>query len=228
MRVLVCEDEANVANFIRKGLTEQGLGVELAGNGLLAINRLKEQSFDIVLLDVVMPFTDGWEVCRQIRQELKLDIPVIMLTALHSTAEIVKGLNAGADDYLTKPFKMDELLARINAVVRRYKKTGSGELLEFAGLRMNLASGDVSFDTERIQLTAKEYRLLEYFLSNPNKILSREKILSNVWGIEFDLGTNVVDVYINYLRGKLEKAGCPRLIHTRVGLGYILKESDES
>lgn len=229
MKVLVCEDEQNVANFIRKGLSEQGLKVEVAPNGLVGFERLSQETYDMVLLDVIMPFMDGWELCRKIRTELKLDVPVIIFTALNSSAEVVKGLNTGADDYLAKPFKMEELLARINAVSRRYKKQGSDSpKLEFEGLSLDTSNGEVHYEGTPVNLTAKEYNLLEFFLRNENKLLSRERILAGVWGIDFDQGTNVVDVYINYLRNKLEKAGCPKLIHTRVGMGYILRKPQDA
>lgn len=229
MRILVCEDEPHVAGFIRNGLTENGFTVENVYDGTACLEQLKKDTFDLVLLDIVMPHKNGWEVCRSIRQELKLDVPIIMLTALNSSREVVKGLETGADDYVGKPFTMEELMARIRAVSRRVHKEfphKDGSVFSFGNIRLDMHTREVSVKGQSVNLTSKEYYLLEYFLKNPQKVLSREQILDAVWGIDFDVGTNVVDVYINYLRNKLAKAGSARVIQTKVGMGYILKHPE--
>ena len=225
MKVLICEDEVNVANFIRKGLSEHGFQVDVVHNGADCIKRFEESVYDILLLDLIMPGKNGWDVCDYLRKVLRSEVPIIMLTALNSSDQVVKGLNTGADDYISKPFKLEELIARMNAVKRRYTmQVSTSGILEFMHVKMNLDTKEVIIDGQTIMLTAKEFNLLEFFMQNPNMLLSRERILNVVWGINFDVGTNIVDVYMNYLRNKLEKDGHPRIIQTRVGMGYILKE----
>lgn len=225
MKVLLCEDEVNVANFIHKGLTEQGFEVDVVHNGQDCVAKFEKYGYDMVLLDVIMPGKNGWEVSEYIRKVLQSKVPIIMLTALNASEQVVKGLNIGADDYISKPFKMEELVARMNALQRRYTmQVSTSGSLEFKHVRMNLDNKEVFVSGQPIALTAKEHHLLEFFMQNPNMLLNRDRILTAVWGLNFDVGTNVVEVYINYLRNKLEKNGHPRVIHTRVGLGYILRE----
>ncbi len=225
MHLLLIEDEASVAGFIKKGLGVHGFNVSVASDGLAGLDIAAREAFDVILLDVVLPGLNGWEVCRRLRQELQHTTPVLMLTALSSTENVIKGLNQGADDYLAKPFKLEELVARILALHRRHQgllvKTPR---LIFADLEMDLDAREVLRNGEKIQLTAREFRLLEYFMKNPGKVLSRMQIMQHVWEVDFDLGTNIVDVYVNYLRKKMEKSQCPRLIHTVVGAGYILRQ----
>lgn len=229
MRVLLCEDEVNVANFIRKGLTEQGFQVDVTHDGEQCLELFEKNGYDMLLLDVIMPGKNGHQVSEYVRKVLRSEVPIIMLTALNSTEQVVKGLNTGADDYLPKPFKMEELVARMNALARRYKMQVSvSGSLEFMHIRMDLATKEVFLDGSLVALTAKEYNLLEFFMHNPNVLLSRERILHAVWGINFDVGTNIVDVYMNYLRSKIERDGHPRVIQTRVGMGYILKAPNDT
>ena len=225
MRILLVEDEASVAGFIKKGLEGQHFEVVVATDGPKGLEVAAHEVFDVILLDVILPGLSGWEVCSQLRQQLQLTTPILMLTALSSTENVIKGLNQGADDYLAKPFKLEELVARILALYRRHQgllvKTPR---LIFADLEMDLDAREVLRAGEKIQLTAREFRLLEYFIKNPGKVLSRMQIMQHVWEVDFDLGTNVVDVYVNYLRKKMEKSHWPRLIHTVVGAGYILRQ----
>lgn len=228
MKVLICEDEVNVASFIRRGLTEQGFDVDVVHDGQSCIDRVERNDYDILLLDVIMPGKNGHEVSEYIRKVLRSDLPIIMLTALNATEQVVKGLNTGADDYLPKPFRMEELVARMNALKRRYNmQVPTSGTVEFMHVRLNRDTREVSLEGRPISLTAKEYRLLEFFLQNPRVLLTRDRILEVVWGINFDVGTNIVDVYMNYLRNKLEQFGHPRIIQTRVGMGYILKEPND-
>ncbi len=225
MKVLVCEDEVNVANFIRRGLSEQGFVVDVVHDGRSCLTKVEKEDYDLLLLDVIMPEKNGHEVSEYIRKVLRSDLPIIMLTALNSTEQVVKGLNTGADDYLPKPFKLEELVARMNALKRRYTmQVSTTGKLEFYDVVLDRDKREVTVGGNEVTLTAKEYRLLEFFMQNPNIMLTRDRILNVVWGINFDVGTNIVDVYINYLRNKLEKDGRPRLIQTKVGMGYILRE----
>lgn len=227
MNILVIEDEQNVASFIKKGLEENGFNVTVTFDGETGLEMIKQNEFELVVLDVILPHQNGWEVCKVIRTDLKLDMPIIMLTALNSTDNVVKGLDIGADDYLAKPFKFSELLARINALTRRYNKQQNNSYtneLVFKDLKLNIDSKEAFRSEEKIKLTAKEFNLLEYLMRNRGKVLSRMDILENVWGINFDLGTNVVDVYVNYLRNKIDKNYSPKLIHTVIGMGYVFKE----
>lgn len=224
MNILVIEDEENVASFIKKGLEENGINVTLAYDGETGLSLLQEQDFNVILLDVFLPQVNGWDVCAKIRKQLHLKTPILMLTALSSTDNLVKGLEQGADDYLAKPFKFQELLERVKALDRRNRNQVATEsVLRFEDIEMNTDQKTVSRAGTPIKLTSREYNLLEYFLKNPNKVISRMEILENVWGVNFDLGTNVVDVYINYLRNKIEKNFSKKVIHTVVGMGYILR-----
>lgn len=229
MKILVVEDEKNISSFISRGLQEEGHQVTVAFDGKMALALAQEIEFELIVLDVILPQMNGWEVCQNLRQKLNQDVPIIMLTALTSTEHIIKGLDMGADDYLAKPFKMAELLARINALHRRHRgMTTSGPLLTFAGVQMNMETREVWREGQAIKLTAREFNLLECFMKNPNKVISRFQLLDWVWGVDFDTGTNVVDVYMNYLRNKLEKGFQKKLFHTIIGMGYILREDHEA
>ncbi len=222
--ILLVEDEVNVSSFIKKGLEEENYTVEAAYDGATGLNLALNKEFNLIILDIILPNLNGIEVCTIIRDKIGFNIPIIMLTALGSTDEIVKGLEAGADDYLIKPFHFKELLARVNANLRRQLISDDVKSLKFSDVIMDIESKTVTRAGKEINLTSKEYRLLYYFLMNPKKVLSRYDILDNVWDINFDMGTNLVDVYVNYLRNKIEKDFPTKLIHTVIGMGYILKE----
>jgi two-component system copper resistance phosphate regulon response regulator CusR len=221
--ICLIEDEQKVAAFICKGLEEHGYTVKTAGDGLSAQKLLGQEQFDMLIMDVMLPDTNGIELCRHIRLT-DSSTPILMLTALNQVHDKVSGLKAGADDYLVKPFHFSELLARIEALMRRNKKQEGNHLLTFDDLKLDTWSKTAERAGKKIALTAKEYTLLELFMQNPNKILSREYIAEKVWEIGFDTGTNFIDVYVNYLRKKVEKDFKNKLIHTVIGMGYILKQ----
>jgi two-component system copper resistance phosphate regulon response regulator CusR len=223
-RICVVEDEEKVSSFIKKGLTEHSYEVDIADTGEGALEMIGSQLYSLIILDVMLPDISGIEVCRQLRRQ-QPQLPVIMLSALGTIDDRVNGLHSGADDYLVKPFHFSELLARIEALLRR-KKLAEGEehILSFGGLKLNTWDKTAERDGKQINLTAKEYSLLELFIKSPNKLLSREYIMERVWGINFDTGTNMVDVYVNYLRNKIQKGFEKKLIHTVIGMGYILKD----
>jgi len=228
-RILLIEDEHSVASVIRKALMEEQYEVSVAMDGASAWDHITRWQYDLFILDVMLPGGNGMDLCRKIRKE-GIHTPVLMLTALGSVDNIVMGLDAGADDYLTKPFKIAELLARVRSLLRRAPAgvagvhDGRGNVLTFSNITLNLDEKNAQRDGRVIELTATEFRLLEYLMKNPRKVLSRMDILEKVWGYDFNLNTKSVDVYINYLRRKLEESGDNRVIHTVVGMGYILKE----
>ena len=227
--ILLIEDEPDVVNFVKKGLGEESFEVSVALNGFVGLEMVLNNQYDIVLLDIMIPEKNGIEVCKEIRAN-GIQTPILFLTALNTPDNIALGLNSGADDYLVKPFKFNELIARVNAILRRanIKKTGSQEpKLKYvvSNLLFDDDAKKVSRNGKEILLTATEYRLLFTLLKNKGKVLSRIDLLENVWDISFNLGTNVVDVYINYLRKKIDADFEPKLIHTVVGMGYILKEA---
>ena len=226
--ILLIEDEPDVVNFVKKGLGEESFEVSVALNGFVGLEMVLNNQYDIVLLDIMIPEKNGIEVCKEIRAN-GIQTPILFLTALNTPDNIALGLNSGADDYLVKPFKFNELIARVNAILRRanIKKTGSQEpkvKYVVSNLLFDDDAKKVSRNGKEILLTATEYRLLFTLLKNKGKVLSRIDLLENVWDISFNLGTNVVDVYINYLRKKIDADFEPKLIHTVVGMGYILKE----
>jgi len=213
-----------VAAFISQGLQESGYKVFVAYDGSNGLELLNQKEIDLVVLDIILPGIDGLEVAKIIRQLGYESLPIIMLTALGTTENIVKGLDSGADDYLIKPFKFKELLARIRARTRKKEGSGNGNrILTIEDLELDMDAKIVKRAEKEIKLTSTEYRLLEYLLKNRNRVLSRVDILENVWDINFNMGTNVVDVYVNYLRNKIDKKFETKLIHTIIGMGYILK-----
>lgn len=227
MNILLIEDEINVAGFIKKGLEDQLHNVMVAYDGETGLEIAAQETFDLIILDVILPQLNGWEVCHKLRNKLKISTPVLMLTALSSTENVIRGLNEGADDYLAKPFKMEELVARLQALHRRHKGVMVEKLrLTFADVEIDLDAHEAYRAGEKINLTAQEFKLLRYFMENSGKVLTRMQIMQHVWGVDFDLGTNVVDVYVNYLRKKIDKNYELKLIHTVVGTGYILKRND--
>lgn len=225
MKILVIEDEQSVSSFIRKGLEEQGHEVVQAFDGTLGIRTASQNSFDLIILDIILPGMNGLEVCKKLREQGENTIPILMLTALGTTEDVVTGLDAGADDYLSKPFKFKELVARVRALTRRKNLGQTGSKIQVADLEVDLDSKSVSRNDKPIKLTAREFNLLEYFIRNKGRVVSRVDILENVWEVNFDMGTNVIDVYVNYLRNKIDKNFSPKLIHTVVGMGYVLKEN---
>ncbi|KGO92135.1 response regulator transcription factor [Flavobacterium subsaxonicum] len=223
MKLLIVEDEPNLLSVIRKGLSEKNHDVSAALDGTTALEMLANNAFDVVVLDVMLPDINGIEICRRLRAAGNF-VPILMLTALTSSENIVNGLNTGADDYMAKPFRFAELEARINALARRAgQEHKQPEIITVEDLEINQRSKTVKRGQDAIILTAKEFNLLYYLAKNTKTILSREKILDNVWNINFDMNTNVVDVYINYLRNKIDKPYPNKLIHTIKGLGYVLK-----
>ena len=228
MNILVIEDEQRVSAFIKKGLEEEGNQVMQAFDGEMGVKLARQYDFDVIILDVVMPLMNGIEVCNQLKNQYKIPAPIIMLTALSTTDDIVLGLETGADDYLAKPFKFRELLARVKTLNRRFsnQQIKRNELLTVKDLTMNLETKEVHRNKVLITLTSREFRLLEFFLNNKNRVLSRASILENVWEVDFDLGTNVIDVYINYLRKKIEKPFDSKIIETVIGMGYVIKEGE--
>ena len=223
MKLLIVEDEPNLLSVIRKGFTEKGHDVSAALDGNTALLMLEEYTFDAVLLDVMLPDVNGIEICRRLRAQGNF-VPILFLTALGSTENIITGLQAGADDYVSKPFKFSELEARVHALVRRSSQEHKPqEIITIGDLQVDNRTKTVRRGDDDISLTAKEFRLLQYLAKNTETILSREQILDNVWDINFEMNTNVVDVYINYLRKKIDKPYTNKLIHTNKGLGYTLK-----
>ncbi len=223
MNILLIEDDPQVAAFIKKGFDEQGYKVKLARDGAAGAETALKESFDLILLDIMLPVMNGIEVCKKIRNA-KNDVPILMLTALGAVNNKVEGLECGADDYLTKPFHFEELLARIKAQARRQRSLGGELSYKTADLVIDCLKRTVHRGGKEIFLSAKEFILLEFLMANQGKILSRIKIAESVWGINFDRGTNLIDVYINYLRTKIDKDFQKKLIHTIIGKGYVLKE----
>jgi heavy metal response regulator len=223
MRILVIEDEKKVANFIKKGLEEEHYAVDTAYDGEEGLDLAEANEYDLIVLDLMIPKIEGLEVLKTIRGK-KNNTPVLVLTAKNTVEDIVKGLDAGCDDYLTKPFAFMEFLARVRALLRREKKDKE-PLLRIADLTLSLVTHKVTRKEKEIELTSKEYALLEYFMRNPDKVLTRTMISEHVWDYHFDSMTNVVDVYVNYLRKKIDKDFEPKLIHTLRGIGYMMKRA---
>ncbi|KQX15432.1 response regulator transcription factor [Flavobacterium sp. Root420] len=223
MKLLIVEDEPNLLSILRKGFAENNNDVSVALDGKTALEMIENYTFDVVILDVMLPDINGIEICRRLRAS-KNFVPVLLLTALGTSENIVTGLNAGADDYVVKPFKFGELNARVNALYRRAnQETEKVDSIIISDLEINSKSKTVKRNGESIFLTAKEFKLLYYLAKNNGRIVSRDQILDNVWDINFDMNTNVVDVYINYLRKKIDKPFATKLIHTMKGLGYVIQ-----
>lgn len=223
MRILVIEDEKKIADFIKRGLKEEGYAVDVASDGENGLFLAKTNDYDIVLLDLMLPKLDGISVCRTLREE-KRAVPIIMLTAKDAVKDKVTGLDAGADDYLTKPFAFEELLARVRAILRKRGEQKEAVRLEVGELLLDLHTHKVTRAGKNIELTSKEYALLEYLMRNAGKVVTRTMISEHVWDIDFDTFTNVIDVYINYLRNKIDSGGKKKMIQTVRGRGYILRK----
>lgn len=214
-----------IASFVKKGLREEHYIVDVAADGEKALFRAEINPYDLIILDVMLPGKDGIEVCRQLRSE-KIDAPILILTARDRVKDKISGLDSGADDYLTKPFAFDELLARVRALLRR-KREVKNIILKLADLELDQLLHKVKRSQKEIALSSKEYALLEYLMLNANQVVTRTMISEHVWNEDFDSFTNVIDVYINYLRNKIDKGSAKKLIHTLRGRGYILKINNE-
>jgi len=223
MKILLVEDERKVANLIKKGFEEEGLMVDIAEDGDVALQKVSINNYDLIILDIMLPGKDGIEVLKEIRARGILK-PIMMLTAKDSTSDKVIGLDAGADDYITKPFVFEELLARARALIRRGQAIEKAQPIQIHDLVIDPVSRKVTRAGKEIELTSKEYSLLEYMARNKNRILTRTMIAENVWDYQFDSLTNIIDVYINYLRKKIDKDHQKKLIHTVRGVGYMIKE----
>ncbi len=222
MRILVVEDERKVANFIRQGLAEEGHAVEVAADGTAALDLILEgPPYDLIVLDVMLPGRDGFAVLKTLR-ERRVQTPVLLLTARDTVSDKVAGLDLGADDYLTKPFAFEEFLARVRALLRRGSQQRA-PVLRLADLTLDPATREVTRAGRRIGLTAREYALLEYFLRNAGRVLTRPMIAEHVWGLDFDPESNIIDVYVGYLRRKIDTEKERPLLHTVRGAGYVLK-----
>ncbi|RYE53727.1 MAG: response regulator transcription factor [Sphingobacteriales bacterium] len=224
IKIGIAEDDIKIAELLQSALTENGYQVETVANGEQALDVFTGQHFDMLILDVMMPGLNGHQVCQRIRSSNE-HIPILMLTALGMVDDKVSGFDAGADDYLVKPFHLKELLARISALLRRQMPSvkENTHIVQYEDLRIDTESKEVYRGNLEIQLSAKEYVLLELFLRNPGKLLSRQFIAEQAWNINFDTGTNVIDVYVNFLRKKIDKGFERKLIHTKINMGYILK-----
>ena len=221
-RILVVDDDRRIAAAVQRALTYEGYAVDVAGNGPEALRRASARPPDLVVLDLMLPGIDGIEVCKRLRANG--DVSILMLTALDGVGDRVRGLDTGADDYLVKPFDYQELLARIRALLRR-RPSFTGEALRYGDITMDTGSHDVTCGDRAVELTASEFRMLERFLRNPRHVLTRGQLLESVWGVDAATTSNLVDVYVGYLRGKLESGSEPRVIQTIRGVGYVLKEA---
>jgi two-component system copper resistance phosphate regulon response regulator CusR len=226
-RILIVEDEPKIADTLKLGLEENGYHAEVAYDGKVGYDMFTERQYDLVILDINLPVMNGYELCKYYRS-VNLNVPIIMLTSLIGLNDKIKGYDVGADDYMVKPFEFKELLLKIKVFLKRAMNPLSQEpsMLKAADLEMNVDSKEVKRAEQPINLTAKEFQLLEYLLLNKNKVVSRSDIARNVWEIDFETNTNVIDVYINYLRNKVDKFFEQKLIHTQVGMGYMLKDKE--
>ena len=223
MRLLVIEDELKVANFIRQGLEEEGYAVDHAADGACGLQMALEDLYDVIVLDVMLPKLDGLSVLQQLRQA-KIDTPVLLLTVRATIEDKVLGLDSGADDYLTKPFAFEEFVARVRALLRR-RAEAAPPVLQVADLALDPARRIVSRAGTKIELTPREFALLDYFMRNPDRVLTRTMIANRVWDYSFDATTNVIDVYVNYLRKKIDTGHDSKLLHTVRGVGYVMKDA---
>lgn len=227
MKVLVIEDEQQVSSFIKQGLEEQAIEVDVAYDGIIGKRLALSREYDVVLLDIVIPGINGFDLCQILKTE-KPSTPILMLTTLGTTSDKVTGFDAGADDYLLKPFEFEELTARLKALARRtsIKNQGYGNILRFEDLKLDLEKKIALRHDKAIRLSAKEFSLLEFFMNNPGRVVSRVELAEKVWNIKFETGTNVVEVYINMLRNKIDRDFEPKLLQTRIGLGYVLSKDE--
>ncbi len=223
MKILLIEDELKTLTYIRKGLEENSHDVDTASDGIAGRYLALNNKYDLIISDIVLPGLDGRTLCREIRQA-KIETPLLMLTALGGADHVVEGLDSGADDYLAKPFEFKELMARIRSLAKRSLRQSGESVLTLGDLEMDLDAKSVKRGNKNIALTVKEFALLEYLLRHKGKVLSRKEIARNVWNLDFDTGTNTVEVYVNYLRKKVDRDFDKKLIHTQFGMGYVMKE----
>jgi DNA-binding response OmpR family regulator len=223
--ILLVEDERKIADTLKFGLDEMGFKVDVAYDGILGYHLYCAKNFDLIILDINLPGMNGYDLCKVIRAQNQI-VPVLMLTSMSALNDKIEGYGSGADDYMVKPFEFKELVLKIGSLLKRTGNQGrsAGNLLKAADLEMNLDSKEVKRDGRIIHLTMKEFQLLEYLLYNKNRVVSRADIAMNVWDIDFETNTNVIDVYISYLRNKVDKHFEQKLIHTQIGMGYILKD----
>lgn len=227
IKILLVEDEPKVADFVKRGLEEEGYAIEVAYDGKIGKSLLSGNAYDLAILDINLPYINGYELCQHIRAKNE-QMPVLMLTALGATEDKLSGFEVGADDYLVKPFEFRELLARTKVLLKRgFQSEQPARTLKISDLEINLDSKTVKRAGKKIELTAKEYALLVYLVQNKGRVISRAHIADKIWDINFDTNTNVIDVYVNFLRKKIDKDFHPKLIHTQVGMGYILKVEEE-
>jgi DNA-binding response OmpR family regulator len=225
LNILLVEDEPSIAGMLSKGLSEEGYTVSIAPDGNIGFRMAAGNIYDLYIIDIMLPEINGLALCRMLRKANDTT-PILLLTALGTTENVVAGLDAGADDYMVKPFKFTELIARIRALKRRLGSSFTDEnKLRMADLEIDLEARIVMRNNTEIKLTSTEYRMLHYFMKNPRKIISRMDLLEHVWGVDFNMATNVVDVYVNYLRKKIDKDHEQKLLHTVIGMGYILKNA---
>jgi DNA-binding response OmpR family regulator len=227
MHILIIEDEKRVSDLIKRGLEEQGYTTEVAYDGVTGRQLALQQDYSLLIVDIILPKLNGLDLCKELRQA-KPDLPIIMLTALGTTDDKVEGFDAGANDYMVKPFDFRELLVRVRELLKRFQGMSASEptLLRCADLELNLQTKEVSRTGRTINLTPKEFALLAYLMRHAGKVVSRAEIARDVWDTHFDTGTNFIDVYINYLRKKVDKEFSTKLIHTRTGMGFVLKEGE--
>jgi len=223
MRILLVEDDKGIVRFVRKGLLENSFSVDVAANGEEGLNAVLHMKYDLVVLDIMLPKLDGREVLKRIRS-MSIQTPVIFLTAKDSEGDIIHGLNLGADDYLTKPFSFNELLARIQAIIRRDKTVVYPSRLQVANLVLESDGHRVFREKTKIELTPREYALLEFFMRHPGEIITRTMISEKVWDVHFDTSTNIIDVHVSHLRNKIDKDFEPKVLHTVKGVGYVLED----
>jgi len=223
-RILVIEDDEGITRFLRRGLAYEGYKVDIAADGQMGLIAARDNQPDLVVLDLMLPGMDGLEVCRRLRAGG--DVPILILTARDGVNDRVLGLDMGADDYMVKPFDLDELLARIRALLRRLQPASAPKIMRFEDLTLDTRTRQASRGDRVISLTAKEYELLDLFMLHPRQVLTRDVIFDRVWGYDFGGESNIIEVYIRYLRQKLEEEGEPRLLHTVRGMGYVLREPD--
>jgi DNA-binding response OmpR family regulator len=223
MRILLVEDDKGIVRFVKKGLLENSFSVDVATDGEEGLNSVLHMKYDLIVLDILLPKMDGREVLKKIRS-MDIQTPVIFLTAKDSESDIVNGLNLGADDYLTKPFSFNELLARIQAILRRGKAVSPPSRLQVANLILELDGHRVFREKVKIELTPKEYALLEFFMRHPGQIITRTMISGKVWDVHFDTSTNIIDVHVSHLRNKIDKDFEPKLLYTVKGVGYVLED----
>ena len=224
MKILLVEDEAKTLQLIKQGLEQHNMEVDIAYDGLMGLTLAQRNPYDLLITDIILPEINGLNLCRKLR-ESGFETPILLLTALSTTADIITGLDAGADDYLGKPFEFSELMARVRALTRRNKAIiAPSNVLRVSDLELNQDTKQVKRAGREILLTAKEFNLLELLMRHPGRVISKEELAEKIWDVTFDTGTNVIEVYVNFLRKKVDKDFDRKLIHTQIGMGYVIKD----